>query len=329
MKKKLVSIAMGLMLAASLMACGANSQQNQTAWEVNNTVTTEVVEEATTEESVTEAPTMDRAGNTIVVPEEITSIVSLAPSMTEVLLDLGMADKIVAIDTNSVGREGLSEELPAFDLTNPDIEKLIEINPSVIFVSNLSTWEGEEVFKPLIDFGICVVCIPSSESIQAIMDDITFIGQVVGATEESEKIVSQMKEEMDAIKAIGDTVEEKKTVFFEIAAAPYIYSFGSDVFLNEMIEMIGAKNILADQKGWMAVEPETVVNANADVILTNVNYIENPTEEIKAREGWEEMTAIKEGQVYYIDNTSSSLPNHNIIKALKEMAKAVYPDLYE
>lgn len=314
MKRKVLSVVMCMVLAISLVACSTGNQQN----------------EITMKENIkTGIPTTDREGNAIVVPEEITSIISLAPSVTEVLLDLGLGDKIVAIDTNSVGREGLSEELPAFDLTNPDVEKLIEMNPSIIFVSNLSTWEGEEVFKPLVDLGICVVCIPSSDSIQAIMDDIIFIGQVVGATEGSEAIVSQMKEEMDAIRAIGETVEEKKTVFFEIAAAPYIYSFGSDVFLNEMIEMIGAKNILADQKGWMPVEPETVVNANADVILTNVNYIENPTEEIKAREGWEEMTAIKEGQVYYIDNTSSSLPNHNIIKALKEMAKAVYPDLYQ
>ena len=40
------------------------------------------------------------------------------------------------------------------------------------------------------------------------------------------------------------------------------------------------------------------------------------------------MSAIQNKQVYYIDNMSSSLSNHNIVKALDEMAKAVYPDAY-
>ena len=96
-----------------------------------------------------------------------------------------------------------------------------------------------------------------------------------------------------------------------------------------MINIIGAENVFADKKGWIAAEPEIVVNLNPDVILTNVNYIENPTKEILSRSGWENMKAVKDKQVYYIDNIASSIPNHNIVKALKEMAKAVYPDKYK
>lgn len=107
-----------------------------------------------------------------------------------------------------------------------------------------------------------------------------------------------------------------------------MYSFGRGVFLNEMIELIGAENILADQEGWLAVEGETVASANPDVILTNVNYLDDAVGEILSRSGWEGVSAIQNKQVYYIDNMSSSLSNHNIVKALDEMAKAVYPDAY-
>jgi iron complex transport system substrate-binding protein len=62
--------------------------------------------------------------------------------------------------------------------------------------------------------------------------------------------------------------------------------------------------------------------------MTNVDYIDNPLEAIKSRAGWSEMKAIKNNDVYMIDNMSSSLPNHNIIKALEEMGKAVYPDKF-
>ena len=96
-----------------------------------------------------------------------------------------------------------------------------------------------------------------------------------------------------------------------------------------MIDLIGAENVLAGQEGWLSVEEESVVSANPDVILTNVNYIEDPVGEILARPGWEGVTAVQNGGVYTIDNKNSSLPNENIVQALKEMAKAVYPDLYE
>ncbi|MDL2325384.1 ABC transporter substrate-binding protein, partial [Ruminococcaceae bacterium OttesenSCG-928-A16] len=81
--------------------------------------------------------------------------------------------------------------------------------------------------------------------------------------------------------------------------------------------------------GWLAVEPESAMVANPDVILTNVNYIDNPVGEILGREGWGEISAIKNNEVFYIDNLASSLPNHNIVVALQQMAKAVYPEFYQ
>lgn len=95
-----------------------------------------------------------------------------------------------------------------------------------------------------------------------------------------------------------------------------------------MIELIGANNILEKEDGWVSVSEESVVAADPDVILTNVNYISDPVNEIKSRASWKNMKAVKNNNVYYIDNMTSSLPNHNIVKALEQMAKAVYPDKY-
>ena len=68
--------------------------------------------------------------------------------------------------------------------------------------------------------------------------------------------------------------------------------------------------------------------ANPDVILTNVNYLEDPVGEILSRDGWNAVTAVSQKQVYAIDNMASSLANQNIVKALDQMAKAVYPEQY-
>ena len=105
-------------------------------------------------------------------------------------------------------------------------------------------------------------------------------------------------------------------------------SFGTGTFLDEMITLIVAKNVLADQQGWVSVTEEDAVAANPDVILTSVNYVDDAVGEILSREGWQDVTAVANKDVYYIDNGASSLPNQHVVDALVEMAKAVYPDAY-
>lgn len=270
----------------------------------------------------------DPAGNEITVPEEINTIISMAPSTTEILVDLGLKDKIIAADAQSQLLGILPDDIPYIDLMSPDIEQIIALNPDFIFATGMMMVEGTDPFKQVKDIGITVAYIPSSESIEEIYDDIEFISSIVKEEEKGQEIVENMKEKIASIKEIGETITEKKSIYFEIGAAPYLYSFGKGVFLNEMIEIIGATNALGDQESWISVSDEAILDANPDVIMTNVNYIENPVEEIKSRSGWEGIKAIQNDEVYAIDNTASNLPNHNIVKALEEMAKAVYPDKY-
>ena len=109
---------------------------------------------------------------------------------------------------------------------------------------------------------------------------------------------------------------------------PSFYSFGTNVFLNEMIEIIGAENIFKDRDSWINVSEESIIHKNPDTILTSVNYVEDPVDEILKREAWKNINAVKNGEVYYIDTDSSTLANHNIIKALIQMAKSVYTNEY-
>ena len=275
--------------------------------------------------------TMDRAGAPITLPAKVERIISMAPSTTEVLIDLGLADKIIAADTNTQKDGLLKQDIPYFNMMKPDAEKLIALKPDVVFISGMSNAKGNTPFSPLIDAGICVINIPSSSSIEAVYFDIAYIAAVVKQEAKGAKIIANMKKEIEAVRKKGAAIaqDKKKTVYFEIGAAPHMYSLGTGTFINEMIEIIGAQNILADQKSWIAVSDEMVLAKDPDVILTNVSYITNPSDEIMARSGWASLKAVKGKKVFGIDTNSSSRPNHNIIKALKEMAKAVYPEIYK
>ncbi|MDF2803992.1 MAG: ABC-type Fe3+-hydroxamate transport system, periplasmic component [Anaerocolumna sp.] len=316
MKRLLIKIVMMLMFI-SLTACSGISKK--TGDSVNN-------KEIEAVAKVYPNQGMDLAGNSIILPEKVDKIISLAPSVTQILFELGIENKLIAVDTQSPLYSEIAEDIPKYDMMMPDIENIMDKQPDIIFVSSMSNLDGEDLYSPIRNAGICVVEIPTASSIHEIKEDIRFIANCVDRQRDGEKLRREFEADIEKISAIGRGIGNKKSVYFEIASAPHIYSFGSDVFLNEMIEMIGAKNILHEQNGWMAPSEEFIIEANPDVILTNVNYIEAPVDEIKRRKGWEEVTAIENNQIFYIDNSSSNIPNHNIIKALQEMAKAVYPD---
>jgi len=271
----------------------------------------------------------DRSGTNVTLPESINKIISIGPSNTEILIALGLGDNIITTDDYSTRVDDLEEAKTHIDFKNPDTEIMLGLKPDIIIASAHYISGDKDPFKRIKEAGISVVYIPSSESIENIYDDIAFIADITGTEEKGKEIIDNMKNEIDKIKKIGKTITNKKTVYFEIAAEPTIYSFGKGTFLHEMIELIGAKNIFEDQAGWTQIKVEEVLKANPDVIMTNVDYIEDPIEDIKGREGWNSLKAVVNNQVYSIDSKSSLHPSQNIIKALKEMSKAVYPDKYE
>lgn len=277
----------------------------------------------------TTLPTKDRSGKEISLPENASKIVSLVPSITEVLADLEKKDQLIAVDTHSAGMIQELEELPQMDMMAVDAEQLIAMNPEVVYISDINSANGDNVWQQVENAGISVVNVPTSISIAAIKEDVQFIADSLSESEKGHVLVEKMNQDIDEIANIGKTISNQKTVLFEVAAMPDIYSFGSETFLNEMIEMIGAKNVFVDQTGWLPVTEEAAIAAKPDVFLTNSSYLPDPVQEILTRKNWENVPAVQNEAVYEIDNPSSSLSNHHIIKALKQMAKAVYPEEYQ
>ena len=179
----------------------------------------------------------DREGNEFNLPAEINTIISTAPSNTEVLVGLGLADKLVAVDKYSADVEGVSKDLPKIDFRNPDAEAIIALNPDIVIASGHNKAGDEDPFALIKEAGIPVAYIPSSYSIEGIYGDIEFIASLTDTEKEGKELVNSMKKEVDAIKAIGDTIQDKKNVYFEIGAGSGLYTFGNETFLNEMIEL--------------------------------------------------------------------------------------------
>ena len=323
MKRRTISLLALCALLTVLCACGGETVSTQPP-ATDTPPASQVVEPSQA------LPAADPSGASVSIPESIDSIVVLAPSIAETVVALGLGDKIIGCDLNSVGLAGLPENITVFDTVDPDVEQLAALAPDVLFVSSLSLYDREAPYQPLIDAGVCVICIPTSESIDGVKNDIQFLAAALSANEAGQALLDGLNAELDALAATAASIPqpERKSVYFEISAAPWLYSTGSGTYLDEMITLVGGVNILSGQSGWISVEGETVVAADPDVIFTNVNYLDDPVGEILDRDGWAGVAAVVNRDVYSIDNMASSLPNQNIVVALRQMAEALYPEYF-
>ncbi|MCL2045886.1 MAG: ABC transporter substrate-binding protein [Oscillospiraceae bacterium] len=316
MKKLSKTIALILTIAALFALAACDNSSPATSSTEPDDVTVERID-------------YDRDGNTITLPDEINKIISIGPSNTEVLVALGYGDKIIATDAYSSNVPGIKEGISDFSMMANDGELIIEMDPDVIFVTGMSRAGGDDPYAVIAQAGICLIYMPSSVSIEGIKEDIRYMAAVLSVEETGEEIIANMEAEIERILEITSAASETKRVYFEIAAAPNMYSFGSGTFLHEMIEMLGGENIFGETISWASVSDEAILDADPEVILTTVNYIDNPIDEIKSRDGWNNVTAIANDAVYYISTDASNRPSHNIVIAMEQIARAIHPELFE
>lgn len=264
-------------------------------------------------------------------PNNIKTVISLSPAITEILIDLNVSDKIIACDAYSKDilikyNKERYNNIQSFDLSSPDAEKILFLKPDILMANSLSLFAGKEALDNIEKSGIYLSIIEYSKTIKDIKNDIIYISELFNKKEEALNIIENMDNIIDKINIISSNITNKKKIYFEIASNPSFYSFGSGVYLNEMIEIIGGKNIFEDKESWINVSEEIILNKNPDVILSSEDYLEDPVKDILKRKSWQNINAVKNKEVYYISNTS--LANHNIIKALIEMGKKVYSNEY-
>ncbi|OOB78298.1 MAG: hypothetical protein BEN18_07795 [Epulopiscium sp. Nuni2H_MBin001] len=264
----------------------------------------------------------DRAGRAIIKLDEYNRIVSYSPAFTEILVDLGLGDKVVATSTYDFTR-GIPRNVTVFDTMNPSVEDVAAVDPDLIIASPLA---GEALIG-LNSSNITVATVPTANKIADIYDDLDFMGELLNKQDKTDELKQHMQDVIhDYIVAAAD-IEDKRTVYFEVAPAPNMYATGADTFLNEMIEYVGGINVIA-MPSWVRVTDHMIVAANPDVILTNSNYKDYPYLDIMKRNGWHNITAVDEYQVYQVDHPSTSLANHNIVNGMVEIARSIYPEFY-
>lgn len=261
-------------------------------------------------------------------PQEDLKIISTAADITEILDGLGLGKNIAAADMYSAGVGSVDPSVCTLDYMNPDVEAILALSPDVVFVSGSSTDGTVDPYSALKDFDMNVVYIPTAGSIEDIKDNINIIASNVSAEDKAKELTDSIDMAVESAKEKAEGLS-KVSVYFEIGAAPWLYTTGGGTFINEIITLCGGENIYGGENGWLSNTEESVLAANPAVIISNVRYDGYDFNEIYSRPGWDVIDAVKNSRVVNIDPDSSSRGSQNIVKAIDEIARAIHPEAYE
>ncbi len=253
------------------------------------------------------------------VPEKI---VSLLPSNTEIIYALGLGDKLVAV-SNYCNYPEDAKTKPKMDSgSKTNVEALIGLDPDVVLMGKMAQTEAQ--YKQLEESGIKLVVTDANDIADAYVM-IEMLGRTFKAETKAAEIVAGMKKSFAEIR---EQVEGRPAsrVYIEISPVQYgPWTCGKGTFQDELLALIGAKNIFDDIDGWQKVSEEQVIERNPDFIFTTDMYSNpDPVAEIKGREAWAKTTAVKQAKVFLTDGDQLARPGPRLVDAAKELASIIH-----
>ncbi len=262
----------------------------------------------------------------VTIPTEPQRIITFFPSNTEILYELDLDDQVIAVTINDNYPIDVQEKVEYVftDGVNPNIEQALNLNPDLIIFGA----HNDELIKSYEDLNISVVKY-NPQSINEAYQTIEDLGVITNSQEKAQQLLADMKEKEEAIdnKISNVNDENKKKVWVEVSSD--LWTCGTNTFMNELIEKAGGINIV-DNEGWVQYSEEKVIEKNPEVVFTTYGYYDsNAVINVLTREGWHDVDAVKYNQVYDIDSDLVNRPGPRIIDALEELAKALYPELFE
>lgn len=289
-------------------------------------------EEGGAEEKVQEKiEIVDDLGNQVILEKPAEKVIVFAPSILEVMDELGAMDKVIGVDNWSIDSgEPLAEGFEGFgDYQGFNMEKIAEAQPDLIIALSGNPQEDMDRIK---DLGVSIY-ISEASNFEETYEGIEKTGMMIGMEQEALELSETLKTQVDAIydevKDIAD--EDRPKVFYEIFDEP-LWSAGSGTFIDDMIEKAGGINIVSLEgiSGYAEYSLEKLIEMDPDVMIAgDGGMYEARTEEfILGDSRFSSLDAVINERVYIVPENPVVRPNHNSIKGLEMFARAIHPDIF-
>ncbi|WP_421617504.1 cobalamin-binding protein [Brevibacillus sp. TJ4] len=252
-------------------------------------------------------------------------IVSICPSNTEILYYLGAGDEVVGLDDHSDWPDEW-QHLPRVgpDLTI-DMDRVAALKPDLV-VASLSVPGMEANITALQERGLPHIVLNPSR-ISDIPDDIRLVGEAIGKVREAEQLACEFAEKVETIRQQTASLDEKPKLYWEWWPNP-IYTPGKENWLTDVSELAGATNVFADYPvANVKATREMVRKRDPDhicVVWCGIELERIKPSMIADRPEWQDMTAIRQGQVHLLEEGLYCRPSPRIIEGLEQLVALVH-----
>ena len=268
----------------------------------------------------------DQVGRTLVVPENPTRVIALAPSITEIIYDLGQEKRLVGVTQYST-YPSEAELLPRVgSYVRLDIEKIVALKPDLC----LATKDGnpKHIVDKIVSLGIPVYVI-NPQNLQQIMDTITRLGSLLHAEQTAAALVSDMEKRIGQVQARVKNMPDRPRVFFQIDAEP-LFSAGTDTFIHELIELAGGINTTAGEVSYPRYSWEDIIVLQPEIVLiSSMAGGLAPEYLLNSWKKWNLLSAVKNDQIFVVDAELFDRPTPRLINGLEVIAAIIHPGLFE
>ena len=259
-------------------------------------------------------------------------IVSLSPSVTETLFELGLGERVVGVTSFCKYPEEALKLPKVGAYLDPNYEAIVALTPDLVILRE----EFEEAKMQLEDLGIRSLTVDHN-SIEGILDSFTAIGKQCGAEPRAREVVEDIRDRMTKIKeAAGELPRLKVMVSVEremdTGSIKGVYVAGRDGFYDEMIRTAGGVSAFEDTGiPFPNVSMESIMRADPDIIVDIVpNLEQRDLDEAAMKRDWQklsEVAAVKNGRVYVLTQDFMVIPGPRFILVIEEFARTIHPEM--
>jgi iron complex transport system substrate-binding protein len=253
-------------------------------------------------------------------------VISLAPSITEILFALGLNKEIVGVTDFCDHPEGASKKPRIGGFINPSIEKIVSIQPDLII--GIKDGNRMETIHRLDDLGLPVYVV-NPRAFGGVIMTVRNIGETVGREEDSKRIIAEMRKKRESIVSLTRTLSRPK-VFFQLGYLPMI-TVGKGALADELIRLSGGRSISENELvDYPPYNFEIVIRKAPEIIiLSSMESKRDYSTLIKMWEKWESIPAVKRNAIHIMDSNIVDRPTPRIAEGLEAMARIIHPEVFE
>jgi iron complex transport system substrate-binding protein len=259
-------------------------------------------------------------------------IISLSPSVTEILFALGLGDRVVGVTRYCDYPHEATAKAKIGGLHDPNFEAIVVSEPDLVIMREAS----DEALAPFRELELEMLTV-SHKSVEGILDSIIAIGRRCAAEEQAEELVANIKGQIAKIEQKTAGLERPRVMFavertLGTGRIEDVYVAGRDGFINRIITLAGGRNACQETAaGFPVVSSEGILRMNPEVILDMVPILvqkKHNKETVLA--DWQqlpELEAVRSGRVYLLDDDYAFIPGPRLVLLAEKLARLIHPEV--